>query len=37
MTDQLFKMMRLSKKATYWQKCINIFREAAVLSAQNEV
>jgi hypothetical protein len=37
MTDQLFKMLRLSKKAIYWQKCTNIFREAAVLSAENEV
>jgi hypothetical protein len=35
MTDQLFKMLRLSKKAIYWQKCISIFRQAAELCAQN--
>jgi len=33
--DDIFKMMRLSKKASYWQKTINIFRETAILSAQN--
>lgn len=25
--DDLYKMMRLSKKATYWEKTINLFRE----------
>jgi len=30
-------MMRLSKKASYWQKSINIFRQTAILSAQNSV
>jgi hypothetical protein len=25
--DDLYKMMRLSKKASYWEKTINIFRE----------
>ncbi len=36
LADEVFKMMRRSKKASYWQKCINIFREAALLSAENE-
>ena len=35
--DDIFKMMRLSKKASYWQKSINIFRQTAILSAQNSV
>lgn len=26
-TDKLFRMMRLSKKALYWQKSIELFRE----------
>lgn len=26
-TDKLFRMMRLSKKALYWQKAIELFRE----------
>ena len=26
-TDKLFRMMRLSKKAQYWQKSIELFRE----------
>lgn len=30
--DDLFKMMRLSKKAAYWEKSINIFKESADLS-----
>lgn len=30
--DHIFKMMRLFKKAHYWQKTINIFRETAILS-----
>jgi len=33
MKDDLYKLMRLSRKAYYWQKTINIFRETAVLSA----
>lgn len=33
--DDIFKMLRLSKKASYWQKNINIFRRTAILSAQN--
>jgi hypothetical protein len=32
MNDDLYKLMRLSRKAYYWQKSINIFRHAAVLS-----
>ena len=32
MKDDIFKMMRLSKKALYWVKSINIFRESAMLS-----
>jgi hypothetical protein len=32
--NKLSKMMRLSKKASYWQKSIHIFRETARLSAQ---
>lgn len=32
MKDDIFKMMRLSKKALYWVKSINIFRETAKLS-----
>ncbi|MEO8961212.1 MAG: hypothetical protein ABI325_04980 [Ginsengibacter sp.] len=32
MKDDLFKMMRLSKKAAYWEKSINIFKETAELS-----
>ena len=32
MKDDIFKMMRLSKKALYWEKNINIFREIAELS-----
>lgn len=31
MKDNLFKMMRLSKKAAYWEKSINIFKESAEL------
>jgi hypothetical protein len=27
--DTLYKMMRLSKKASYWEKSINLFREGA--------
>lgn len=30
--DHIFKMIRLYKKARYWQKTINIFRETAILS-----
>lgn len=30
--DDIFKMMRLSKKASYWQKSITIFSETAKLS-----
>ena len=26
-SDDLYKLMRLSKKATYWEKTINLFRE----------
>ena len=33
--DDIFKMMRLSKEASYWEKRVNIFRETAVLSEQN--
>jgi hypothetical protein len=33
MKDDLYKLMRLSRKAYYWQKTINIFRKTAVLSA----
>jgi hypothetical protein len=33
--DDIFKMMRLSKKASYWQKSITIFTETAKLSEQN--
>lgn len=32
MKDDIYKMMRLSKKALYWVKSINIFRESARLS-----
>ena len=32
MKDDLFKLMRLSKKAAYWEKSINIFKETAELS-----
>ena len=32
MKDDLFKLMRLSKKAAYWEKSINIFRETAELA-----
>ena len=32
MKDDIFKMMRLSKKALYWAKSINIFKESARLS-----
>jgi hypothetical protein len=28
--DKLYKMMRLSKKASYWEKSINLFREGAL-------
>ena len=34
MKDDIFKMMRLSKKALYWVKSINIFRESARLSVR---
>jgi len=34
MRDDLFKLMRLSKKAAYWEKSINIFRETAELSVK---
>ncbi|MEO9021610.1 MAG: hypothetical protein ABI237_16775 [Ginsengibacter sp.] len=34
MSDDLFKMLRLSKKASYWEKSINIFRESAILLTQ---
>lgn len=33
--DDLFQMLRLSKKASYWVKSINLFRESAVLLMQN--
>lgn len=33
MNDDLYKLMRLSRKAHYWWKSINIFREAAELAA----
>lgn len=33
--DGIFKMMRLSKEASYWEKRVNIFRQTAVLSEQN--
>ncbi|MEO6905677.1 MAG: hypothetical protein ABI148_04905 [Ginsengibacter sp.] len=33
--DDIFKMMRLSKEASYWEKRVNIFRQTAVLSEQN--
>lgn len=33
--DDVFKMLRLSKKAAYWEKSINIFRETAILMEQN--
>lgn len=33
--DDIFKIMRLSKEASYWEKRVNIFRETAVLSEQN--
>ncbi len=33
MDGNLYKLMRLSRKAYYWQKTINIFSQAAVLSA----
>lgn len=33
--DDLFQMLRLSKKASYWVKSINIFKESAVLLMQN--
>jgi hypothetical protein len=32
MKDDLFKLMRLSKKAAYWEKSINIFKETAELT-----
>lgn len=32
MKDDIFKLMRLSKKAAYWEKSINIFKETAELS-----
>jgi hypothetical protein len=31
MKDDLFKMLRLSRKASYWEKSINLFRESALL------
>lgn len=34
MKDDLFKLMRLSKKASYWEKSINIFKESAELSTK---
>lgn len=33
--DDIFKMMRLSKEASYWEKRVNIFRQTAVLAEQN--
>lgn len=33
--DDLFQMLRLSKKASYWVKSINLFKESAVLLMQN--
>jgi hypothetical protein len=35
-TDDLYKMMRLSKKATYWEKTINIFREVPPVSLESQ-
>jgi hypothetical protein len=32
--DELYKMMRLSKKAAYWEKTINIFREVPPVSVE---
>ena len=29
--DKLYKMMRLSKKANYWEESINIFRDAPLI------
>ncbi len=37
MNDDVYMMMRLSKRAAYWAKRINIFREAAKLKNQNLV
>ncbi len=36
LTDDLYKMMRLSKKASYWEKRINIFREISPVSEIKE-
>ncbi|MEO8719928.1 MAG: hypothetical protein ABI297_08715 [Ginsengibacter sp.] len=33
--DDIFKMMRLSKEASFWEKRIHIFQQTAVLSEQN--
>lgn len=33
MSDDLFKMMRLSKQAAHWEKSINIYRESAAVLA----
>jgi hypothetical protein len=35
-TDDLYKMMRLSKKASYWEKTINIFREVPPVSLESQ-
>ncbi len=35
LNDDLFQMLRLSKKASYWVKSINIFKESALLLMQN--
>ena len=34
--DNIYKMMRLSKKAAYWKKTINIFREVAIRKLKTE-
>lgn len=35
-SDELYKMMRLSKKASYWEKTINIFREVPPSSVSTQ-
>lgn len=35
-TDDLYKMMRLAKKGSYWEKTINIFREVPPVSLESQ-
>jgi len=34
MKDDLYKLMRLSREAYYWQKSVNIFRQTAILGSR---